>query len=118
MFNRRKTDRSPGKGGHQEMERYRSAWHSYVARRNLVVVLFLSFLFLGFLIARLNLGEGKDLFILIFWICIYLAGTWWLTEWKCPRCGKIFGHRIWTQRCINCDLSKNEVEAVAKGKGA
>jgi len=47
---------------------------------------------------------------------VYLAGGWWLTEWKCPRCGKVFGHRIWTQRCISCDLSKDEVEAVVLGK--
>jgi hypothetical protein len=116
MFNRRKTDQPPGEGGPEDKERYRRAWHAYVARRNLVVVLFLSFLFLGFMVARLNLGEPKDLSILFVWICVYLAGTWWMTEWRCPRCGKIFGHRIWTQRCISCDLSKDEVATVAKGK--
>ena len=87
-----------------------------MARRNLVVVLFLSFLFVGFLVAKLKLGEAKDLVILVAWIAVYLAGAWWLTEWRCPRCGKVFGHRLWTQRCISCDLSKDEVVAVVRKK--
>jgi hypothetical protein len=116
MFKRRKTDRAPGEGGPQDVERYRRAWHSYVARRNLVVVLFLSFIFLGFMLGKLKLGEAADLAILLGWIGVYLAGAWWLTEWRCPRCGKVFGHRLWTQKCISCDLSKDEVETVAKRK--
>jgi hypothetical protein len=116
MFRRRKTDQTPGEGGPSEIEKYRRAWHSYVARRNLVVVLFLSFVFVGLLIGKLKLGEPADLAIMVGWIGVYLAGGWWLTEWKCPRCGKIFGNRLWTQRCISCDLSKNEVAAVARGK--
>ncbi|HTC49534.1 MAG TPA: hypothetical protein VK722_19590 [Candidatus Aquilonibacter sp.] len=116
MFRRRKTDQAPGEGGPSEIERYRRAWLSYVVRRNLVVVLFLSFIFVGFITAKLKLGEPADLAILIAWVCVYLLGGWWLTEWKCPRCGKIFGNRLWTQRCISCDLSKNEVAEVARGK--
>ena len=98
------------------MEHYRRAWHSYQARRNLVVVLFLSFIFLGAAISKLKLGEPADLAILLGWIGVYLAGGWWLTEWRCPRCGKVFGNRLWTQRCISCDLSKEEAAAAAKGK--
>jgi hypothetical protein len=113
---RRKTDQAPGEGGPQDVERYRRAWHSYVARRNLVLVLFAGFVPLGFLVARLRMGEGYDFAMLLVWIAVYLAGAWWLTEWKCPRCGKVFGHRLWTQRCISCDLSKDEVQAVAQGK--
>jgi hypothetical protein len=116
MLRRRKTDRLPGEGDPEDLEVYRRAWHSYVARRNLVVVLFISFLFLGLVIGKLKLGEGKDFAILLAWVLVYLAGAWWLTEWKCPRCGKIFGNRLWTQRCISCDLSKEEVAAVARGK--
>jgi len=116
LYRRRKTDKLPGEGGPEDMEIYRRSWHSYVARRNLVVVLFLSFLFLGFMIARLQLGELKDFAILLAWVGVYLAGTWWLTEWRCPRCGKIFANRLWTQRCISCDLSKAEIEAVVRGK--
>jgi hypothetical protein len=116
MERRRKTDRPPGEGGAEDIAMYRRAWHSYVARRNLVVVLFVSFLFLGLMIGKLKLGEGKDFAILLAWVGVYLAGAWWLTEWKCPRCGKIFGNRLWTQRCISCDLSKEEVAAVARGK--
>ncbi|MGA8270527.1 MAG: hypothetical protein WB919_03145 [Candidatus Sulfotelmatobacter sp.] len=100
----------------QDVERYRRAWHSYVARRNLVVVLFLSFVFLGFIVARLRLGEVKDFAMLLGWIAVYLTGAWWLTEWKCPRCGKIFANRLWTQRCVSCGLSKDEVEVVVRGK--
>jgi hypothetical protein len=114
MERRRKTDRLPGEGGPEDIAMYRRAWHSYVARRNLVVVLFVSFLFLGFLMGKLKLGEGKDFAILLAWVGVYLAGAWWLTEWKCPRCGKIFGNRLWTQRCISCDLSKDEVAEVAR----
>ncbi|MFZ0773488.1 MAG: hypothetical protein WCA49_19870 [Candidatus Sulfotelmatobacter sp.] len=99
-----------------DVKRYRTAWHSYVARRNLVVVLFLSFVFVGFLVAKLKLGEVKDLSILVGWIAVYLAGAWWLTEWRCPRCGKIFANRLWTQRCISCGLSKDEVAARARMK--
>ncbi|MGA2413035.1 MAG: hypothetical protein ABSF59_01230 [Candidatus Sulfotelmatobacter sp.] len=116
LHRRRQTDKPPGEGGPSEAERYRRAWHSYVARRNLVVVLFVSFLFLGFAVGKLKLGEPADLAILIGWVGVYLAGGWWLTEWKCPRCGKVFGHRLWTQRCINCDLSKEAVAAAARGK--
>jgi len=97
-----------------DAERYRRAWHSYVARRNLVVVLFLSFVFVGFVMARLKLGEIKDFAIMIGWIAVYLTGAWWLTEWRCPRCGKIFANRLWTQRCISCGLSKDE--AAARGR--
>jgi hypothetical protein len=99
-----------------DVERYRRAWHSYVARRNLMVVLFLSFLFVGFLVARLRLGEAADFGILFAWIVIYLAGAWWLTQWPCPRCGKRFGDRLWMQRCANCGLAKDEVASVAHEK--
>ena len=116
MFKRRKTDQSPSEGDAQEKQRYRRAWHSYVSRRNLVVVLFLSFLFVGFAVAKMKLGEAADLAIMVGWIGVYLVGTWWLTEWRCPRCGKVFGHRIWTDRCISCDLSKKEIEAAARGR--
>jgi hypothetical protein len=113
---RRKTDQPPGSGGPEDVEKYRRAWRSYLVRRNMVVLLFLSFVPLGVLIAKLKLGEPIDLAILVGWVCVYLAGGWWLTEWKCPRCGKIFANRLWTDRCISCDLSKNEVAAVARGK--
>ena len=106
----------PGEISAQDAERYRRAWHSYAARRNLVVVLFLSFVFVGFAIARLGLGEIKDFAIMLAWIGVYLAGAWWLTEWRCPRCGKIFANRLWTQRCISCGLSKDEVAARARPK--
>ncbi|MFZ0308861.1 MAG: hypothetical protein WAL89_11835 [Candidatus Sulfotelmatobacter sp.] len=116
MEKRRKTDQMPGEGGGQDVEIYRRAWHSYVVRRNLVVALFVSFVFLGLLIGKLKLGEPTDFAILLVWVGVYLAGGWWLTEWKCPRCGKVFGHRLWTQRCISCDLSKDDVAAAARGK--
>jgi len=99
-----------------DLERYRRAWHSYVARRNLLVVLFLSFVFVGFLVARLKLGEIADLAILVGWIAIYLGGAWWLTQWACPRCGKRYGDRLWTQRCASCGLAKDEVASVAHEK--
>ena len=99
-----------------DVERYRRAWHSYVARRNLMVVLFVSFLFVGFLVARLRLGEIADFGILFVWILVYLGGAWWLTQWPCPRCGKRFGDRLWMQRCSSCDLSKDDVAAAARGK--
>jgi hypothetical protein len=95
---------------------YRRSWHSYQARRNLVVVLFLSFIFLGVAISKWKLGEAADFAILLAWIGVYLAGGWWLTEWRCPRCGKVFGNRLWTQRCISCELSKDEVAAAARRK--
>ena len=116
MLSRRKTDRMPGEGGPQDTATYRRAWHSYVARRNLVVVLFLSFIFLGFMLAKLKLGEPADLGILLGWVGVYLTGGWWLTEWRCPRCGRIFANRLWTQRCISCGLSKDEVSARAQKK--
>jgi hypothetical protein len=116
MEKRRITDRMPDEGSPQDVATYRRAWRSYVARRNLVVVLFLSFILLGFMIGKLKLGEPADSAILVGWIGVYLAGGWWLTEWKCPRCGKVFGHRLWTQRCISCDLGKDDVAMVARGK--
>jgi hypothetical protein len=116
MEKRRKTDRMPDESNPQDVETYRRAWRSYVVRRNLVVVLFLSFVILGLVIGKLKLGEPADSLILVGWIAVYLAGGWWMTEWKCPRCGKVFGHRLWTQSCISCDLSKDDVAAVARGK--
>jgi xanthosine utilization system XapX-like protein len=113
---RRKTDQGWDEPSPQNLEIYRHAWHSYVTRRNLLLVLFLSFILVGVLIAKLKLGEPADLAILLGWIGVYLAGGWWLTEWRCPRCGKIFGNRLWTQRCIGCELSKDEVAAAARGK--
>lgn len=80
-------------------------------------MLFLSFVLLGLAIGKLHLGEPADFAVLLVWIGVYLAGAWWLTEWRCPRCGKVFGHRIWTERCMSCDLSKREIEAVVRGKG-
>ncbi len=116
MEKRRKTDQMPDASDPQELQAYRRAWRSYVARRNLVVVLFLSFIFLGVMVGKLKLGEPADSAILLGWVGVYLLGAWWLTEWECPRCGKVFGHRLWTQSCISCDLSKDDVEAVARGK--
>jgi hypothetical protein len=116
LYKRRKTDQPPALDNLQEVDRYRRAWRSYIARRNLVVVLFLSFIFVGFATAKLKMGEGTDFAILLGWIGIYLLGAWWLTEWRCPRCSKVFGHRIWSERCISCDLSKNEIARVARGK--
>jgi hypothetical protein len=98
----------------QDAQRYRIAWHSYVGRRNLMVVLFVAFVPLGILIAKLKLGEKASFAMLLFWIAVYLTGAWWLTQWKCPRCGKIFADRLWTQRCISCGLGKDEVEAAAR----
>jgi rubrerythrin len=68
------------------------------------------------MLARLRLDELKDFSILVGWICVYLAGAWWLTEWRCPRCGKIFANRLWTQRCISCGLSKEDVATVMRRK--
>jgi hypothetical protein len=113
LYKRRKTDQPPGEN---EAEHYRSAWRSYVIRRNLVVALFLGFLAVGAASAKVKWGEAVDFAILLGWIGVYLAGAWWLTEWRCPRCGKVFGHRLWTERCISCDLSKKEIEAVVQGK--
>lgn len=112
MERRRKTDKLPDEGSPRDVDHYRRAWRSYVARRNLVVVLFLSFLFLGFMMGKLKLGEAADFAILFGWVGVYLAVAWWLTDWKCPRCGKVFGNRLWTQQCISCGLSKDEVAAV------
>jgi len=100
----------------QDRQRYRIAWHSYVARRNLVVVLFIAFVPLGFLIAKLKMGEKISFSMLVGWIVVYLTGAWWHTQWKCPRCGKTFANRLWTQRCISCGLSKDEVMTVVRGK--
>lgn len=116
MERRRITDRMPDEGSPHDVATYRRAWRSYVARRNLVVVLFVSFLFLGLMIGKLKMGELADFTILLAWIGVYLAGGWWLTEWRCPRCGKVFGHRLWTQSCISCGLSKEDVAIVARGK--
>jgi hypothetical protein len=116
MERRRKSDLVPGEGGPQEVEAYRRAWHSYVAPRNLVVVLFLGLVPLGFLIARLKLGEIVSMGVMVSWIAVYLAGAWWLTQWKCPRCGNTFSNRLWTARCVSCGLSKDEASAVARGK--
>ena len=116
MFRRRKTDRMPGEGGPQDVESYRRAWQSYVARRNLVVVLFASFVFLGLMLGKLKLGEPADFAILLGWMGVYLAGAWWLTEWKCPRCGKIFGNRLWTQRCISCGSARTTWRRWRRGR--
>ena len=106
----------PDPSNPQDLETYRRSWRSYVVRRDLAVGLFLSFIILGVVIGKLKLGEAADLGILVGWTGVYLAAAWWLTEWKCPRCGKVFGHRLWTQRCISCDLSKEDVESVARGR--
>ena len=106
----------PGEISPQDVQRYRTAWHNYVARRNLVVVLFVGLVPLGALIARLKLNEIVSMGMLLGWIAVYLAGAWWLTQWKCPRCGKEFANRLWTPRCISCGLSKDEVATAGQGK--
>jgi hypothetical protein len=106
----------PGEISTPDVQRYGRAWHNYVARRNLVVVLFVGLVPLGALIARLKLSEIVSMSVLAGWIAVYLAGAWWLTQWKCPRCGKTFANRLWTPRCISCGLSKDEVVAVGRGK--
>jgi hypothetical protein len=100
----------------QDVQRYRQAWNIYVARRNLVVVLFVGLVPLGFLISRLRLSEILSMGVMAGWIAVYLAAAWWLTQWRCPRCGKAFANRLWTPRCMSCGLSKDEAEAVAHGK--
>jgi hypothetical protein len=100
----------------QDVPRYVRAWHNYVARRNLVVVLFMGLVPLGFLIARLKLGEFVSMGAMVGWIAVYLAAAWWLTQWKCPRCGNLFANRLWTPRCISCGLGKDEVAAVVRKK--
>jgi hypothetical protein len=105
-----------GELSEQDVQRYRIGWHSYVTRRNLMVVLFVGFVPLGILIAKLKLGELISFAVLVGWIVVYLTGAWWLTQWKCPRCGKIFANRLWTQRCISCGLTKDELAAVVRGK--
>lgn len=100
----------------QDVQRYLIAWHSYVTRRNLMIVLFVGFVPLGILIAKLKLGSLASLSVLLGWIVIYLTGAWWLTEWKCPRCGKTFANRLWTQRCMSCGLTKDELAAIERGK--
>jgi hypothetical protein len=100
----------------QDKQRYRIAWHSYVTRRNLMVVLFVGFVPLGILIAKLKLGELIGFALLVGWIVVYLTGAWWLTQWKCPRCGKTFANRLWTQRCMSCGLGKDELAATVRGQ--
>jgi len=78
--------------------------------------LFVGLVPLGALIARLKLSEIISMSVLEGWIVVYLAGAWWLTQWKCPRCGNAFANRLWTARCISCGLSKDEVAAVARRK--
>jgi hypothetical protein len=99
-----------------DVERYRRAWHNYVARRNLLVVVFVGFVPLGILVARLSLGQFASFVMLAVWIAVYLAAAWWLTQWKCPRCGNTFANRLWAQRCISCGLRKDELAAVVQGK--
>ncbi|MGA8620260.1 MAG: hypothetical protein WB660_17275 [Candidatus Sulfotelmatobacter sp.] len=106
----------PGEFSQQDVQRYRIAWNSYVLRRNVVVVLFVAFVPLGILIAKLKLGERGSFAMLVGWTVVYLTGAWWLTRWKCPRCGKVFANRLWSQRCISCGLSKDEVAEVRRGK--
>ena len=67
MERRRKTDQPPQAASPQDAERYRRAWSSYVVRRNVVVALFVSFVFLGFVIGKLKLGEPADFAILLVW---------------------------------------------------
>jgi len=105
-----------GEFSEQDLQRYRTAWNSYVLRRNLMVVLFVGFVPLGILIAKVKMSERVGFALLIGWIVIYLAGAWWHTQWRCPRCGQIFANRIWTQNCISCGLSKDEVAVVVQRK--
>ena len=100
----------------QDVQRYRIAWNSYVLRRNLVVVLFVGFLPLGVLIAKLKMSERASFALLLGWVIIYLMGAWWHTQWKCPRCGKVFANRLWSPQCVNCGLRKEFVAAVVQGK--
>lgn len=106
----------PGQLSDQDVQRYRIAWNSYVLRRNLMVVLFVGFVPLGILIAKVKMGERVSFALLVGWIIIYLAGAWWHTQWRCPRCGKVFADRLWTPSCINCGLRKEFVAAVVQGK--
>jgi hypothetical protein len=100
----------------QDVQRYRIAWNSYVLRRNVMVVLFVGFVPLGILIAKVKMGERVSFALLVGWIVVYLTGAWWHTQWRCPRCGKIFANRLWTQRCMSCGLSKDEIAGVVRGK--
>ncbi len=105
-----------GELNEQDVQRYRIAWNSYVLRRNLMIVLFVGFVPLGILIAKVKMSERAGFALLIGWVVVYLMGAWWHTQWKCPRCGKVFANRIWTQNCISCGLSKDEVDAVVQRK--
>ena len=115
MERRRKTDQAWAEVGPQNAETYRRAWHSYVARRNLVVVLFVGLVPLAYLISRLKLSEILSMGVMVAWIGAYLAGAWWFTQWRCPRCGHAFSNRLWTPRCMTCGLDKDEISLAAHG---
>jgi len=53
-----------------------------------------SFVFVGFMVAKLRLGELKDFSILGWLDRRVLTGAWWLTEWRVSAVREDIRHRL------------------------
>jgi Zn ribbon nucleic-acid-binding protein len=103
---------------------YREGWADYVARRNLLIFIFLGYIPWGVLmfLAKEYLGLPSRVaegLIVAWFIAFPIAGVRYQL-WKCPRCGKGFAYTWWynkgffARKCAHCGLSKREIATIAR----
>jgi hypothetical protein len=104
---------------------YREGWADYVARRNLLIFIFIGYVPWGVLmfLAKEYLALPKGVaegLIVVWFIAFPIAGIRYQL-WKCPRCGKGFAYTWWysksffARKCAHCGLSKREIATIALG---
>ncbi len=90
---------------------YKQAWRSLRLRRLAVAALFFGYL-PGVATIALSAGNTETIALVtaLIWMGLFGLAAGWLSVFRCPRCGNLFGVS-WTwsnplaRRCLHCGLS-------------
>ena len=94
---------------------YRRQWQEYKRRNRIFWCVFLTYvpgvLLIGYPLSRLFGSDTVIWVVAISWMVAFLIAQTYLSNWKCPRCGKRFLQRRWStnthaRKCLHCGLPK------------
>ena len=105
---------------------YSEGWADYIARRNLLLFIFLGYVPWAVLmfLAKEYLGLPSRVaegLIIAWFIAFPIAGVRYQL-WKCPRCGKGFAYTWWYNKsffartCAHCGLSERDIATIARAR--